>query len=187
VRSAASPWTWVQDVYSLGFRLSFFEGRDPGEVLGAFGAAGAEPLTKRGAVDEFGFDRVVRVGEAGGWGFAVEEFGGDHRRQLRVLSAGGRAVSVTRVESADSSFEYVEDGVEACVFEPLFPGRRRGRDADRFLDEMRLVGLDPAGGIDLDRFSPAVAALDLVTELFGIRLDAAAVAGPLLTAEPGSD
>ena len=46
---------------------------------------------------------------------------------------------------------------------------------------MRRVGLDPDGEVDLDLISPAIAALDLVTELFGVRLDAATARGPLLT------
>jgi hypothetical protein len=46
---------------------------------------------------------------------------------------------------------------------------------------MRRVGLNPDGAVDLDRIDPAIAALDLVTELFGVRLDAEALRGPLLT------
>lgn len=36
---------------------------------------------------------------------------------------------------------------------------------------MRRVGLDPNGRPDLALIAPAVAALDLVSDLFGVRLD----------------
>jgi hypothetical protein len=124
---------------------------------------------------------MYRVGETGGWGFAIEEFGGDHDDVLRALSVGGRAVSVSRVESAMSVFEYYDDGERTMWFEPLFPSRRTGRDADRFVDAMRRVGLDPDSRPNLALTAPAVAALDLVTDLFDIRLDRETAEGVLLT------
>ncbi|WP_214401002.1 DUF6461 domain-containing protein [Pseudonocardia lacus] len=189
MRSADSPWAWVQEFYPLGFRFSFFEGRSPGDVLTTFDvdAATAEPMTFHDAGAAF-FDQpnVYRVGEADGWGFAFEEFGGDHDAQLRALSTGGRAVSVFRVESGLTGFRHFRDGASTCSFDPLEPSRRIGPDADRFLAAMRRVALDPDVPVDLDHVSPAVAALDLVTELSGVRLDAAVARGPLLTgqAEP---
>jgi hypothetical protein len=180
----------VPSTYSLGFRFSFFEGQGPDAVLTAFGIDpdDAEPLTREATAEEFGVDRgTYRVGSTDGWGFALEEFGGDHTRALRKLSAGGRAVSVTRVEDGTSSFEYHRDGERTCLFEPLFPSRRLGPDADRFVDAMRRVGLDPDGRPNLALIAPAVAALDLVTDLFGVRLSAETVDGVLLTGavEPG--
>lgn len=176
--------------YSLGFRFSFFEGREPDALLTAFGIDpdDAEPLTREATAEEFGVaPHTYRVGASGGWGFVLEEFGGNHTRVLRTLSAGSRrAVTVTRVEDGTSSFEYYEDGECTCWFEPLFPDRRRGRDADRFLSGMRRVGLDPSSRPNLALIAPAVAALDLVTDAFGIRLTRETADGVLLTgaAEP---
>jgi Family of unknown function (DUF6461) len=179
----------VPEVYSLGYRFSFAEGRGPDEVLTAFGVdpGDAEPLTREASAEEFGVEPgLYRVGETGGWSYVVEEFGGDHDDVLRALSAGGRAVSVTKVESAMSVFEYYEDGERTLWFEPTFPLRRTGRDADRFLDAMRRVGLDPDSRPNLALIAPAVAALDMVTDLFGIRVDRETAEGLLLTgaAEP---
>jgi hypothetical protein len=184
VRSAGSAWAWVPEAYSLGFRFSFAEGHGPDAVLTAVGVdpADAEPLTREASAEEFGVDPgLYRAGETARWGFVIEEFGGDHDDALRALSVGGRAVSVSRVESAVSVFEYYEDGERTLWFEPLMPARRTGRDADRFVDAMRRVGLDPDSRPNLALIAPAVAALDLVTDLFGIGLDRATVEGVLLT------
>jgi hypothetical protein len=190
VRSAGSAWAWVPEAYSLGYRFSFAEGHRPDAVLVASGVdpADAEPLTREATAEEFGVDPgTYRVGETGGWGFLVEEFGGDHDAVLRALSVGGRAVSVSRVESAMSVFEYYEDGERTLWFEPLIPARRTGRDADRFVEAMRRVGLDPDSRPNLALIAPAVAALDLVTELFDIRLDRDTAEGVLLTGAAAAD
>jgi hypothetical protein len=174
----------VPEVYPLGFRLSFAEGRGPDAVLAAFGVdpADAEPLTREATAEELGIDPgLYRAGETAGWGFVVEEFGGDHDEQLEALSLGGRAVSVCKLESGLSVFEYHEDGERICWFEPLASDRRRGPDPDRFVDAMRRVGLDPDRGPNLALTAPAVAALDLVTDLFGIRLGRETAEGVLLT------
>lgn len=183
-------WAWVPEAYSLGYRFSFAEGASPDAVLAAFGAdpADAEALTREATAEEFGVDPgTYRVGETGGWAFVVEEFGGDHDAVLQTLSAGSRAVSVSRTESATSVFEYYEDGERTMWFEPLIPSRRTGRDADRFVEAMRRVGLDPDSRPNLALIAPAVAAFDLVTDLFGVRLDRETAEGVLLTGavEPG--
>jgi hypothetical protein len=174
----------VPEVYPRGYRFSFVEGRGPDQVLAAFGVdpGDAEPLSREATEEEFGADPgLYRAGEAGGWGFLIEEFGGEHAEQLRALSTGARAASVCRVESGISVFEYFEDGELTCWFEPLVPSRRTGRDADRFADAMRRVGLDPDSRPNLALIAPAVAALDLVTDLFGVRLDRSTAEGVLLT------
>jgi Family of unknown function (DUF6461) len=182
--AAESGWGWIHEVYPDAFLLSFFEGHDAGEVIAAFGIdpAEAEVMPFDEALEEYDeYPDVYRTGETGGWGFADGLVIVDHDEQLRRLSAGGRAVSVLRLASGPSGFAYFEDGERTCSFEPLFPAHRTGRDADRFVAEMRRVGLDPDGEVDLDRVVPAIAALDLVTELFGVRLDAETLRGPLLT------
>jgi hypothetical protein len=180
----------VPEVYPQGYRFSFAEGRGPDALLAAFGVdpADAEPLTREATAEEFGVDPgTYRVGESGGWGFLVEEVGGSHTDQLRELSTGGRAVSVCRVGSGTSLFEYYEDGERTLWFEPLFPDRRRGRDADRFLDAMGRVGLDPGGRLNLALVAPAVAALDLATDVSGVRLTREAAEGVLLTGAAAPD
>jgi hypothetical protein len=184
VRSAGSAWAWVPEAYSLGFRFSFAQGHGPDAVLAAFGVdpADAEPLTREATAEEFGLDPgLYRAGETAGWGYVLEEFGGDHDEQLHALSLGGRAVSVSKLESGMSVFEYHEDGERVCWFEPLASDRRRGSDPDRFVEAMRRVGLDPERGPNLALTAPAVAALDLVSDLFGVHLDRSTADGVLLT------
>jgi hypothetical protein len=184
VSAAESGWEWIREVYREGFLLSFFEGHDAGAVIAAFGIepAAAEMMTLDEAQEEYyDYPDVYRTGATGGWGFVDGLMIADHDAQLRRLSTGGRAVSVFEVATGVTGFSYFEDGEQTCSFEPLFPTRRAGRDADRFLAEMRTVGLDPETEGGDDRVAPWLAALELVTELTGVRLDAATMRGPLLT------
>jgi hypothetical protein len=67
-----------------------------------------------------------------------------------------------------------------CTFDPAMPQWRSGSDPDRFAATMAAVGL----GTGAD---PVLAVLTLVTVELGVRLDGAAVDGPLLSGEAPTD
>jgi hypothetical protein len=187
-----SSWAWIGRYESLGFCLTLAQRRTGEEMLAAFGvdAASAELMTMAEADAEFGADLpVVRAGQDGEWGFAFERFGqvGSTGEALAGLSAGTRAVSVFHLANALGRLTIVENGSLVCGFEPLFPGNREGSDPRRFEPLMRGVGLDPDAGPDLARVDPVVAALELVTLAFGVRLRAELVEGPLRTGEVEPD
>lgn len=181
-----SGWAWIRRYKDLGFCLTAVEGVSAPAMLAGFGIA-TDSLVLRTLVQadaEWGTDLpVVRAGEVGGWGFTFELFGpaNSDGAPARRLSVGTRAVSVWYVAKGFGYFGYLEDGVMACQFEPLFPKRREGSDPDQFASLMRQVGLAPDGGPDLARVDPTTAALDMVTLAFGLRLSADQVKGPLLT------
>ncbi|MCO1657384.1 DUF6461 domain-containing protein [Pseudonocardia humida] len=184
--SGVSGWAWTARVYPGGYQLSFAEGRTAAEMLAAFGVdpAAARMMTPLEAFEEFeGDPGVFRAGETGGWGFAVEEYTDPVPEQLLALSVGTRAVSVFRNLAGPHALSYFEDGAATFACEPLFPRWRHGSDADRFLEPMRAVGFDPDVEVDLDAFDPDMAALDLLTVAFGIRLTEEQMTGPLLTGE----
>jgi hypothetical protein len=153
-------------------------------VLTAFDVipAEAEMMTFGEAGEEFyDYPNAYRAGEAGGWGFALEEFGGDHDAQLRELPAGGG-------RSRWSASRPV------CPFSPTSRTASRPATSSRCPPTTGSVpkrtasarrcagsGWTRTDRVDLDLISPSIAALDLVTELFGVRLDAATARGPLLT------
>jgi hypothetical protein len=112
----------------------------------------------------------------------------------RRLSAGTEVVVVSWTEKPNEGFDYWADGRWVTSFEPPMAWLRGGDEPDRFLREMRRVGLDtePGGAFytlsaeEQERilnFDTLVAALDMVTLVFGIRLPEEALRGPLLTAQ----
>ena len=84
-------------------------------------------------------------------------------------------------------FHYFVDGTEVTAFEPLRAWDRFGTDPDRFLVQMRQVGLDvdprPVG-TELER-DPTMELLDMLTVALGIHLPAEVALGPLLTVQRG--
>lgn len=89
-------------------------------------------------------------------------------------------------------FRYLVDGTDVTSFEPLMSRYRSGTEPDRFLREMREVGLavdlpDPGDEFDEDEFedepNPTVLALEMLTVALGIRLPADVALGPLLTVQ----
>jgi len=179
-------WSWIRRYESLGFCLTAVAGRTDREILDAFGVAedSIERLTMAEADVRLGTELpVIRAGQVDGWGFAFENFGGEGSdgEAMTRLAAGTRAFAVWHLATALGRFSYVEDGVLVCAFEPLFPHRREGADPDRFTGPMARVGLPPDGTPDPQRVDPVVAALELATLAFGVRLPAELVEGPLLT------
>lgn len=142
----------------------------------------------------------IRAGRAGEWAFAIDEWMLTLHREVQGgkvwqhLSAGTEVVIVSWTEKSSERLEYWADGRWVTCFEPDMAWDRGGSEPDRFLMEMRRVGLETEPGADFSALSAAeqerildfdtlVAALDMVTLVFGIRLPEEVLHGPLLTAQ----
>jgi hypothetical protein len=196
-RSAA--WTWIMrpDWHDSPrvFCLTLVRGAEPEDVIRGFGGdpESARELTEEEMLEEFedepsSDDRSLRVGRAGEWAFALEDWDiqGSHG-VAALLSAATEAVAVNYISEKGMGYlEYFVDGVVVTGFEPLGAFDRVGREPDRFVTEMRQAGLDVDGDLELDYavFDPTIAALDMLTLALGIRLPEEVATGPLLTITP---
>lgn len=131
----------------------------------------------------------VRVGQLGGWTFAIDE----HYESLELdmnrenvckrLSAGTEVVWVYWDPKPNENFQYWADGTVVTTFEPYRAFDRYGSEPDRFLREMRQLGMvteaddDEAEGPEDD----LIAVLDLLTVALGIWLPEQVAMGPLAT------
>ncbi|MEV4165615.1 DUF6461 domain-containing protein [Nonomuraea dietziae] len=139
--------------------VSFVRHLSPEEVLRRFGVdentmeeVAFDELDERSVEsmrdDAAGYIGAAKVGdwavviEPGGWKIAV-----DSDIYTRV-SRGTEVVSVCRHDYAEDTFAYIVDGTPVVWFDPIFPAERSGGDPDRFVQEMREVGLDPDHDID---------------------------------------
>lgn len=191
-----SEWDWFDEGYPNGIRLMFVRGVTPERVIEAFGAdpAAAELLTAEATELTLGHP-WVRVGCAGEWAFAVDnwyevstygEFG-KLRGELTELSRRTELALLDAGMGLDQFF-YISDGAEVTSFEPLLAYDRDGSDPDRFVPQMRQARLsverrrDRAG----PQRSPRIAVLEMLTLALGIRLSREAAMGPLLTVQPGA-
>jgi Family of unknown function (DUF6461) len=192
-----SEWDWVEEEYpNGGIRLVFVRGVTPERVIEAFGAdPAAARLFSADVTHETLGHPWVRVGRTGEWAFAIDnwyELGiydefGQVTRELRDLSTG---TELALLEESLSSgyFYYFVDGAEVTSFEPLLSAWRSGSDPDRFVPQMRQMGLNvdpPPDDAELQR-DPTIALLDMLTLALGIRLSREVALGPLLTVQPGS-
>ena len=131
----------------------------------------------------------IRVGTTGEWGFALDEsasgFGDYAQDAAYALSAGTEAILVTHTASIDG-FHYYADEIEVAAFEPLRAWERWGTDPDRFVPQMRTVGLavspPPPGSYPPFR-NPRIAALDMLTLALGVQLPREVALGRLLTVQ----
>ncbi|MGW0062416.1 DUF6461 domain-containing protein [Streptosporangium sandarakinum] len=155
---------WLSGREDLGeiYCVSFVRGLSPDEVLRRFGVdestmeegVTAEELDERSVEsmrdDAAGYIGAAKIGdwtlviEPGGWKLAVDPdiYG--------LVSRGTEVVSVCRHDYASDSFAYIVDGEPVVWFDPMLPDARSGNDPDRFVKEMRDVGLDPEHDIDDD-------------------------------------
>ncbi|WP_405142834.1 DUF6461 domain-containing protein [Sphaerisporangium sp. NBC_01403] len=151
---------WLSDREPLGdiYCVSFVRGLSPDEALRRFGVdestveeATFDELNERSAenaVDAAGYIGAVKIDdwtvviEPGGWKIAV-----DSEIGARV-SQGTEVVSVCRHDYAEDTFTYLVDGKAVVSFDPLDPETRSGGDPDRFVAEMREVGLNPDHDFD---------------------------------------
>ncbi|MFF0249179.1 DUF6461 domain-containing protein [Streptosporangium sandarakinum] len=153
---------WLSGSEDLGeiYCVSFVRGLSPGEVLRRFGVdestveegVTSEELDERSAEsmmdDAAGYIGAAKIGdwtlviEPGGWKIAVDP------DTYGPVSRGTEVVSVCRHDYASDSFAYIVDGEPVVCFDPMLPDARSGNDPDRFVKEMREVGLDPEHDID---------------------------------------
>lgn len=152
---------WLSGCETLDeiYCVSFVRGIPPEEVLRRFGVDEStmeevtfDELDERSAEsmrdDVAGYIGAAQIGgwtlviEPGGWQIAV-----DSEIHGRV-SQGTEVVSVCRHDYASDTFAYIVDGKPVVWFDPRMPDSRSGSDPDRFIVEMRRVGLDPDHDID---------------------------------------
>ena len=129
----------------------------------------------------------IRVGTSGEWTFVIDEsssgYGGYEQDAALELSASTDVVLFTHNMGMDHFHYYVND-TEVTEFEPLLAWDRGGADPDRFVPQMRQVGLrvDPVPpGTDFR--DPLIALLEMLTLALGIRLPREVALGPLLTVQ----
>jgi hypothetical protein len=154
-------WLSEHEVLDEIYCVSFVRDLSPEEVLRRFGVdessmeeVTSDELGERAAEsmgdDATGYIGAVKVGdwtlviEPGGWKLAA-----DPEIMARV-SRGTEVVSVCCHDYASDTFVYIVDGQPVVWFDPMLPDARSGNDPDRFVKEMREVGLDPGYDIDSD-------------------------------------
>jgi hypothetical protein len=196
-------WGYVAETtLDVGGSVTFARGASPEQIMRAFGM---NPANARLAPEPWSEILKVlphpdwqetyppehpwiRVGVVGDWGFAIDEsaagYGGYEEEAATELSAGTDAVLFMHNQALDDFYYYV-DGTLVTHFEPLGAWDRFGTDPDRFLPQMRQVGLrvdppDPGAG---DFRNPQLALLEMLTLAFGIRLPREVASGPLLTVQ----
>lgn len=152
----------------------------------------------------------IRAGKLGDWAFATNETGGDrvgyHQEAAQRISAGTEAVVVIWTSTIDSLYYYADGTLMMGVADVGMPWYRGGSDPDRFVTEMRRVGLqverpDPdeqqarnldertrileaqREGREIEIFDPLVATLEMLTLALGIQLPEEVAWGPLLTVQ----
>jgi hypothetical protein len=202
--SGAAGWGWVRTAgaLALGGCLTFVRDRTPDQVIEAFGMRpeAARMLTAAAAWDRFPPDGPpwIRVGESAGWTFAVEEVSllGLATGLAARLSAGTEMAQVFWTAKPTTDLRYLADGVLVTAYEPGMEWDRAGRNPDRFLPEMRALGLRVERPVPPDRVpgeprpprpparqDPLIASLDLLTAALGIRLPEEVALGPLRTVQ----
>ena len=183
----SGDWDWLEE---SGLRLScvLIFARDVTQNQ-MFEAFDLDPSSAR--MEEWVFDPYrprVRVGQVGVWTFAIDEpmeslnLGMRGKNVGQRLSAGTEVVMVSSTAKPTEDFEYWADGNWVTTFEPYRAFDRSGAEPDRFLREMRQVGMvteanDVAEGPEDD----LSAALDLATLALGIRLPQEIAMGRLAT------
>lgn len=184
---ASGEWDWLEESpLRIGCALIFARDVAQDEVFGAFDV---DPTSAH--MEDWEFDpedRRIRVGRLGTWTFAIDESMESLHLAIRGrnvgarLSAGTEAVVIEWTAKPTETFEYWADGTLVTRFEPYRVCDRDGSEPDRFLDEMRLLGMvteadDEAEGPD----NVLIATLDLMTLALGIHLPEATAMGPLAT------
>jgi hypothetical protein len=188
---SGSEWDWMHEEYPIAFTLMFVHGVRPERVIVALGADPAHALMlSADETLETLSGHWARVGRSGDWAFVFDDSDlgiSDLEQIANELSAGTEALLLESNPNI-AYFWYYADGVEATAFEPMLSAWRGGSDPDRFVPQMRQVGLDvdpPADDDDSElEGDPMIALLDMVTLALGIRLSREVALGPLLTVEP---
>jgi hypothetical protein len=191
-------WDWVAETaLEIGGSFTFARGTSPEQVMRAFGMNPAkarlvavsdvaqalhDPDWLRAEPPEHPW---IRVGVAGEWGFALDEStggsGGYEEEAAAALAIGTDVVLFTHTQTIDY-FSYSADGDTATTsFEPggLV---RYGTEPDRFVEQMRQVGLQ-TNVDDQQAANPMIALLQMLTIALGIRVPRDLALGPLLTVQ----
>jgi len=184
---ASGEWDWLErNGLRLICALIFARDVTQDQVFEAFDLDPASARMQERVFDPY--RSRVRVGQLGGWTFAIDEQMESlhlalHGKNVgKRLSAGTEVAVVSWTPKPTEDFEYWADGTLVTSFEPYRAFDRFGSEPDRFLREMRQVGMvteadDAAEGPEDD----LIAALDLATVALGIRLPEQVVIGPLAT------
>ena len=126
----------------------------------------------------------IRVGVAGEWGFALDEssagYGGYEEDAAAALAASTDVVLFTHTQTIDY-FSYSAGGTATTSFEPGGLDRY-GTEPDRFVEQMRQVGLPTTIGDDRAA-NPMIALLQMLTVALGIWVPRDLALGPLLTVQ----
>jgi hypothetical protein len=180
-------WGWLtQSGLEVGCALIFARDVTEDEVFRAFGL---DPSSAQ--MESWSFDpwhRRVRVGQAAGeWAFAIDESLVSldlalHAKNVgRRLSTGTEAVVVSWTAKPTENFEYWADGTLVTSFEPYRASDRYGSEPDRFLHEMRLLGMLAEADEEDHLEGDLTATLNLATLALGIWLPRQIAMGPLAT------
>lgn len=209
-RQEETDWGWVRQVGWLetGGCLTFARGVSPERVIEAFGMDLVEAviISHAAAEERFppGSPPWIRAGKVGDWAFAIEEVTlmGTLEYAARDLSVGTESVAVDWTAKPTRNVRYFADGDVMTTFEADVPSYRTGRDPDRFVAEMRQVGMqteprEPQPPPSREEYlarrrnlaelrrnyrDPVIVALAMLTLALGIRLPEEVAHGPLLTA-----
>ena len=148
---AGGEWDWLEgSALRLMCALIFARDVTQDQAFEAFGLdPAAAQMEDRASVPGRG---QVRVGRLGGWTFAIDEELESLDLALRGknvgkrLSAGTEVVVIDWTPKPTERFEYWADGTLVTRFEPYRACDRDGRNPDRFLREMRQVGMVTEAG-----------------------------------------
>ncbi|MEU7878333.1 DUF6461 domain-containing protein [Microbispora bryophytorum] len=180
---------WLSGAGPLGsvFGVSFVRGLAPREALVRLGVdestidemtfeeldENAEECLESSDGMDAGWAGAVRMGdwtvlvEPGGWRVAAGT------GVLERLSRGAEVVAVSRHDYASDDFAHAIDGRVITRFEPLAPHLRSGDDPDRWIGEMRDLGLGLNGFDDPLTEDPIGAAFALAGVITGVDLSPA--------------
>ena len=193
-------WDWVAETaLDIGGTFTFARGASPEQMMTAFGMNPAKArLVPASDVAQALHDPDwlrteppehpwIRVGVAGEWGFALDEsmagYGGYEDAAAAALAASTDVVLLTHTQTIDH-FSYSAGGTATTSFEPMRGWERHGTEPDRFVEQMRQVGLRTAIGDAVDdAVDPVIAVLRMLTIALGIRVPRDLALGPLLTVQ----
>lgn len=202
--AAAPEWNWTREgALEIGGSLVFARKVPAAGVIESFGMDPAQarllPASRAGEALRYPvwdadtgstLHPWIRVGQAGEWTFVIDS---SLMRvsaaidAIRELSLGTEVAWFTWNPEI-SYFRYFADGVEVTSFEPLLADDRYGTDPDRFVDAMRLAGLDPDPVPDDAPLPDEVpdyrtSLLNMLTLALGISVPREVALGPLLTVQ----
>jgi hypothetical protein len=191
-------WDWVEETaLEIGGTFTFARGASPEQVMTAFGmnpararlvpaSDAAQALHDPEWLQTYPPEHPwIRVGVAGEWGFALDDSsagsGGYEHAAVAALAASPEVVLFTHTQTIDD-FAYWADGALVTMFEPMRGSDRYGTEPDRFVEQMRQVGLPTTIGDD-NAVNPMIALLQMLTVALGIWVPRDLALGPLLTVQ----